>query len=300
MTLEEGDMVGVKIRPDGSIDKSHGLVVLGNETEVPTQNTSAVQTLEQRLAIINPELTNEQRLENWVTAQEVGGKLNPLDTGVSGFKTPLLIKDNDDLILKRYDKGANRLAYLDESAEVATAEQELPSHFFPKSRFIEVHRSEDEDKKYYVLQDKMKGVHVKTAASEAQEFVFNMSEEEQIPYQTDPEKWMKLRSDMLKRKLTDEQWKQAREEALELHSALSIFEQKQKMTDVDFFITPGGNIKLIDFQVESLDTYVPMEGGFPEGAEEIRMLFDIDSSSGDLDYDNNTRLNQLKDDLKNL
>lgn len=70
------------------------------------------------------------------------------------------------------------------------------------------------------------------------------------------------------------QWIRARREAKVLATALHTMETDFKTSDLDFFITKDGHIKIIDVQVTPTTSYTP-EPGLLEGADEIKAVFGI-------------------------
>ena len=56
---------------------------------------------------------------------------------------------------------------------------------------------------------------------------------------------------------------------------LEKLEEKYKVSDLDFFITPEGKIKIIDLELTPVEEFQPVEGGFLEGNEFFKVLFNL-------------------------
>lgn len=272
---DESKIVGARRSPDGTLDTSKALRILETSETEESIPHEGVALLEERLKAVFSELSQEDRLAAWVKVQEEENKLKRLDVAASGSKTPLSINGQDDLILKRFDLGAEKLGFDEEKAEQAIAAATIPAKFLVATRYIELSDSAKPEQKYYVLQDKLQGIHSKTANSAALEKLGGMPEEERKQYEDDPRKWLKLLREILKGQMSLEQWEKARIEARGLVSAILQLEKTHKMDDVEFFITEEG-VKLIDFQLHEASTYKPADDNFPEGAEYLRMLFDLE------------------------
>jgi len=70
-----------------------------------------------------------------------------------------------------------------------------------------------------------------------------MTEDEiEATYAKHPENWTKFRGGIFRKKLTDEQWKKALEEAKILYTRVKVLETTHRINDLDFFITNDGQI----------------------------------------------------------
>jgi len=289
--------VGVAKNADGSLDYSRSLRLIPqngeSENEItikppevgesPKTEKKGVADLIEHLKKLYPELNGNQRFEEWVRSQEQQNLFTVFSHDPSGAKTALSSPASPDVIVKRFDKGAERLGFEGEKKECEVAETYLGDRFLPETQFVEIEDATTPERKYYVLQDKVDGVHNKRVTHELGERVnASMSEDEiEEQYVQHPESWVKQRGEALREKLTGEQWEKVQVEAQALYAGIKALEQTHRINDLEFFITNEGKIKLIDFQVHNLATYTPDPDGIPEGSEEVKLLFDLPEKSDD-------------------
>lgn len=266
-----------KQHPHDALQSLANMNVQASEKNPTSTEITGVASLTDKLRILYPEIDEQQRLQEWVKYQEQQNKLQVFSNDISGVKTALNSEDRPNIIVKRFDKGAARLGFEAERDEYLILERALGERFLPETKFVEIPDATNTDKKYYVLQDRMDGAHYKTATTEAQKRTYASMTEDEIEetYAKHPENWTKFRGKMLREKLTDEQWKKAQEEAKTLYTRVKELEATHRINDLDFFITNDGQIKIIDYQVHDIASYAPDSDGFLEGADEIKVLFDI-------------------------
>jgi hypothetical protein len=234
--------------------------------------------LSEDLRILFGDFSESKRYEAWIKNQLESKKLEPLSTDPSAIKSVFYSKDFPDVIIKRFDKGNDQFWYEKEKREFPIVFNQLGNRFLPETKFIELLDSKDSDNKYYVLQDKLKGIHQQQTTDEARELINGSMTEEQIEetYVENPNNWTRLRGEIIIKKLNSEQLKTVQLEAEGLVSCLKELEKNYRVNDLDFFVTEEGYIKIFDFQLHDLEQVIPYDtGGFADGSEEIKMLFNL-------------------------
>ncbi len=250
---------------------------IGQQPKQEKISQKNLNQLSENLKVLFGDFSELKRYEAWIKNQVENNKLETLSTGPSAVKTALCVKDWPDIIIKRFDKGDAKFWYEKEKREFPIVFKQLGNRFLPETKFTEISDSIDVDNKYYVLQDKITGIHQEQTTDEAREFINESMNEEQIEeeYVKNPDNWIKLRGEILKKKLNTEQLKMVQLEAKDLCDSLKELEKGYHINDLDFFITQDGHIKVIDFQLHNNDSYLPNSDGFAEGSEEIRIFFNL-------------------------
>lgn len=243
------------------------------ENVTPKKN---VDKLFDNLKVLYGDLSEPQRFNEWIKHLNANSKLKLFTDSPSAFKTPYYTEDWPDIIIKKFDKFNNSTSYEAEKNDFETLKQYLGDRFLPRTEYIEINDSKDENNKFYVIQDMVRGRYQQDAADEAsKEIHSNMTEEEiNKEYIENPANWVKFRGEIFKIGLSQEQWEAAKVEAIELASQLNILEEKYMINDLDFFVTPEGKIKIIDFQLHDKEDKT-IRNDFPVGSEEIKLFFNL-------------------------
>lgn len=247
------------------------------KSEVKSAQPKGVKFLSEYLGILYSDVPEKHRLVEWVKHLENKQKLNPLSEEPSAVKTALAVDDWANLIVKRFDKGNDKFWYEKEKNDFPVVIKALGEKFLPETKFVDTEQV-SEEKRYYVVQDKIQGKHQQEAADAAiQRIQASMSQEEiEEAYVKNPNNWVKFRGEIFKQGLTNpEIWKTAQSEAKELYSRLKELEKTHVIDDLDFFVTNEGQIKLIDFQLHDKNEPLP-EQAFPVGSEEIKIFFGLE------------------------
>jgi hypothetical protein len=235
-----------------------------------------INSLMENLKVLYGDSSESQRFKAWIEHLNINNKLKLFTDSPSAFKTPYYTEDWPDIIIKKFDKFDNLTAYETEKNDFEIIKQYLGDRFLPKTEYVEISGSHDENNKYYVVQDKIQGRYQQDAADEAIKDIHNNMSEDEInkEYVEKPDNWVKFRGEIFKKGLTPEQWQLAKIEAAELENKLKALEEKYLINDLDYFVTPEGKIKIIDFQLHIKDDK-NIKNDFPVGSEEIKLFFDL-------------------------
>lgn len=224
------------------------------------------------------------RLINWLDGQDEAGKFHILPTEPSAFKKVYTSPDAPSLVLKRFHPGTRYKEFQTERNLFDFLSKQLGETYVPKTVFIHNEYTPDPDKKYDILQERLEGAHLGTAisiASSRHDALKLKGDPLAIEHETSSEAWPRYRGKVLQENLTDTQRVRSRMAAQNLYSKMLRIEQSGRIVfDLDFFITPVGEIKITDCQMDTIEVYEKtyVQGQdyvYPSGSEEIRLLFDL-------------------------
>ncbi len=165
-----------------------------------------VDKLSDNLKILYGDLSETQRFEEWIKHLNTNNKLKLFTDSPSAFKTPYYTEDWPDIIIKKFDKftNSNSYSYENERNDFKILKQYLGDRFLPRTEYIEIDDSKDEDNKFYAIQDMIRGRYQQDAADEAiEEIHSNMSDNEiKREYTENPNNWVKFRGHIEKLSIT--------------------------------------------------------------------------------------------------
>lgn len=260
-------LIGARKLPDGSYDTSRAVRVVANPIKDDSEKNAegkrkvgGVTSLADRLAIALPDLTEEERSQEWIRQRRES--LTELDLGdeIPGIaKTPYVDSNVPDIIIKKYDGVHPDKAIDEDKKSFARARSFIPPGFLADTRFVAL--SDSEASALYQIQDRLEGFRFKSNMSAslnryAELRALDPSFEQKI--KDDPSGWIDMQRDILKKTLGEIRWNNARSQIARLIPYLQQLEADNlRLRDVDFFIDPQGNVTLFDFAV--LDITEPTE-----------------------------------------
>lgn len=242
----------------------------------PSNKVQGLNILKNRLQVLFPELVFDQSLEQWIVSQENAGKLQLLTEDPSAFKRVYITNDNPDVVIKAFFGGGEKENWQKEKGQEDILKTFI-EEFLPSSEYIEIEGASNPEAAYYQIQDRVRGVQLKSFVGAMLELLrAELSQDELENYFiSNPKDWSVMKRKALKHFLPTETWARAVAEAKLLAQKLELLEEEYVVSDLDFFITPEGKIKIIDIQLDEKQDFTPNEEGFPEGLEDLKLIFNL-------------------------
>lgn len=237
---------------------------------------SPISKLKNRLQILAPELDDHNRLAVWISSQIRGGKLNPFTKEPTAFKKVFSSDDEPEIVLKAFFSDS-REAWQEEADQEKILREYISDYFLPETEYVELVGSDNPDMQYFIVQGREHGVQLKTFISRVIDLLHTELSVEEVGtyFDENPREWSEFKRIALKKFITSDMWIKAVAEAKILAREMSKLEEKYKVSDLDFFITPEGKIKIIDLELTKIENFKPIEGGYLEGFEELKIIFQL-------------------------
>jgi hypothetical protein len=235
-----------------------------------------VSKLKGKLVTSLSEQNDHDRLETWTSEQVNAGKLEILTEDATAFKKVFTSKDAPNIVFKAFFE-SSREAWQEEANQDIILRKYIASHFLPETEYVELKDSNDPDKQFFVIQEREYGVQLKAFVSRV---IASLHAEMSIEYVGDyfdenPAEWSILKRMALIRFIPSTMWAIAVGEARILAEQMTKLEEIYKISDLDFFITPEGKIKIIDFELVKKEDFEPIEGGYLEGLADFKAIFKV-------------------------
>lgn len=245
-------------------------------TNKRTKVDNPVSKLKEKLNSLSNESEDKGRLETWLSEQVASGKLELLTDEATAFKKVFVSQDEPDIVLKAFDADSKE-AWQREADQEKILREYITNHFLPETEYVEISASSTPDKQLFVVQEREEGVQLKTFVGKIIELLTTaipIAEVEEY-FKENPNKWSDLKRMALQKFIPSTMWAIATGEARILAGQMAKLEEHFKISDLDFFITPEGKIKIIDLELTKKEDFEPIEGGYLEGLDDFKAIFRV-------------------------